>query len=131
MAVELGCYAEILELTAVRNLVQSLAFSMQARAADEGRSFFSMPGGGTKIGTKVMHEPVTPVGTFLVENGEISRAVKNLRFNESPVFMLNNVEKLGKVERVRASESGGMGSAIEVPPTKVRDFNFTSLSDAI
>jgi hypothetical protein len=45
--------------------------------------------------------------------------------------MLNNLEALGVPERVSASEGGEPGQAIMVPPIKVRDFNFTSLSDAV
>jgi predicted Zn-dependent protease len=60
-----------------------------------------------------------------------TRAVKNLRFNESPIFMLNNVEAMGRPVRVSASEAGGVGQGVVVPPLKVRDFNFTSLSDAV
>lgn len=230
VAVEPGRYTVVLEPTAVGNLVQLIAGAAQARAADEGRSFFSKPGGGTKIGLKVVDERVTllsdpldpdaygsqfggdglpskkltwiengvvknlaydrwwaqqqgaeassfpgslrmlggttsidemiastergllvtrfwyirPVdprtilytgltrdGTFLIENGRVTRAVKNLRWNESPIFMLNNVEAMGVPERVSASESGGPGQAVVVPPLKVRDFTFTSLSDAV
>jgi len=230
VAVEPGRYTVVLEPTAVGNLVQLIAGAAQARAADEGRSFFSKPGGGTKIGMKVVDERVTllsdpldpdaygttfggdglpsqkmtwiedgvvknlaydrwwaqqqgaeassfpgslrmlggttsleemiastergllvtrfwyirPVdprtilytgltrdGTFLIENGRVTRAVKNLRWNESPIFMLNNVEAMGVPVRVSASESGGPGQAVVVPPLKVRDFTFTSLSDAV
>ena len=59
------------------------------------------------------------------------RAVKNLRFNESPIFMLNNLEAVGRPVRVSASEDGSPGFAVLVPPVKVRDFTFTSLSDAV
>jgi predicted Zn-dependent protease len=79
----------------------------------------------------VLFTGLTRDGTFLIENGKITRAVKNLRFNESPVFMLNNLDAMGRPERVSASESGGPGSAIVVPAIKCRDFNFTSMSDAI
>lgn len=65
---------------------------------------------------------LTRDGTFYIENGEIKFPVKNFRFNESPIIMLNNVEDLGKSER---------SGSIMVPPMKVRDFTFTSLSDAI
>jgi predicted Zn-dependent protease len=65
---------------------------------------------------------LTRDGTFFIQNGKIQFPVKNFRFNESPVIMLNNVEELGKPER-----SGGM----LVPPMKIRDFTFTSLSDAV
>ena len=79
----------------------------------------------------ILYTGLTRDGTFLIERGRITRAVKNLRFNESPIFMLNNLEAMGRPMRVSASEAGGPGLAIIVPPIKVRDFNFTSLSDAI
>ncbi|NII29764.1 TldD/PmbA family protein [Pseudoflavitalea sp. X16] len=65
---------------------------------------------------------LTRDGTFYIENGQIKFPVKNFRFNESPIIMLNNVEELGKPVR--------SGSSI-LPPMKIRDFTFTSLSDAI
>jgi predicted Zn-dependent protease len=230
VAIEPGRYTVVLEATAVGNLVQNLGFALNARNADEGRSFFSKPGGGNKIGMKIVDERVTIVsdpldpeapantftnegmptsrivwvengvvrnlaydrywaqrsgrqpvpfvaslsmsggtatieeliastqrgvlvtrfwyirsvdprvllvtgltrdGTFLIEDGKITKAVKNLRFNESPIFMLNNVEAMGRPVRVSASESGSPGVGVVVPPLKVRDFNFTSLSDAV
>ena len=229
-AIEPGRYTVVLEPTAVANLVQLIGGALNARAADEGRSFFAKAGGGNKLGDKVVDERVTLVsdpfdprvpantagfdgtpntkttwiengvatnlaydrywaqrtgrtpsstagtlamsggdtsveemirstergllvtrfwyirpvdprtilytgltrdGTFLIENGRITRPVKNLRYNESPIFMLNNVLAMGRPERVSASEAGGPGQAIAVPPLKVRDFTFTSTSDAI
>jgi predicted Zn-dependent protease len=79
----------------------------------------------------ILYTGLTRDGTFLIENGKISRPVKNLRWNESPIFMLNNLEMLGRPERVNSSESGSAGGAIVMPPVKARDFNFTSASDAI
>ena len=230
VAIEPGRYTVVLEPTAVANLVQLISGAVNARGADEGRSFFSKAGGGNKIGEKVVDERVTLVsdpldprvpantfggdgmptqkvtwiengvvknlaydrfwaqktgkapvnaggtlamqggtksieelvagtergilvtrfwyirgvdprtilftgltrdGTFLIENGKVTRPVKNLRYNESPIFMLNNLMDMGRPERVSASESGGPGQAIIVPPLKCRDFNFTSTSDAI
>jgi predicted Zn-dependent protease len=230
VAIEPGRYTVVLEPTAVANLLQLLVFSMNARQADEGRSFFAKRGGGTKIGERVVDERVTIVsdpwdpdllaapfggdglpnrrmvwiengvvrnliydrywaqrqnveptgfaagvrlsggdaslddlvratergvlvtrfwyirgldprtilytgltrdGTFLIENGRITRPVKNMRFNESPITMLNNIEMMGRPVRVNASESGDIGAAIVVPPLKTRDFNFQSISDAV
>jgi predicted Zn-dependent protease len=235
VAIEPGRYATILEPTAVGNLVQLIAGAMQARAADEGRSFFSKAGGGNKIGMKVVDERVTlltdpadvpsqmggydgdglplekitwiengvvknlnydrywaqkqgvqptragggfgarslrmlggttstadmikstergllvtrfwyirPVdprtilytgltrdGTFLIENGKVTRPVKNFRYNESPIFFLNNLEALGPAVRVNASENLGAGGATWMPTIKVKEFTFSSLSDAI
>ncbi|MCY7349059.1 MAG: TldD/PmbA family protein, partial [Cytophagaceae bacterium] len=54
--------------------------------------------------------------------------VKNFRFNESPIIMLNNLETLGKPERVVSTESN---SNYLIPPMKIREFTFTSLSDAV
>ena len=229
-AIEPGRYTVVLEPTAAANLIQLIGGALNARNADEGRSFFSKAGGGNKIGEKVVDERVTlysnPLdprvpagtfggdglpnqattwiengvvrnlaydrfwaqrtgqqprgtggtlamrggdetvesmiastqrgllvtrfwyirgvdprtilftgltrdGTFLIENGRVTRPVKNLRYNESPIFMLNNLLAMGRPERVSASESGGPGQAIMVPAMKVRDFNFTSTSDAI
>ena len=79
----------------------------------------------------ILYTGLTRDGTFLIENGKITRAVKNLRFNESPVFMLNNIDAMGAPVRVSASEAGNAGTAIVVPPIKVREFTFTSMSDAI
>ena len=228
-AVEPGEWTVILEPTAVANLVNLMVFAMNARNADEGRSFFSKQGGGNKIGEKFLDErisitsdpadartagnpftgeglpnramtwvengvlrnliynrfwaarnntqptgfpgayrmtggnatmdemirstdrgllvtrlwyirPVDPRtilftgltrdGTFLIENGRITTAVKNLRWNESPVFMLNNIDMMGPPVRVNASEDGAGGSVM-VPAIKARDFTFTSLSDAV
>ena len=228
--VEPGRWVTILEPTAVANMVGLMMSSLGARAADEGRSFFSRPGGGNKIGEQFLDERVTiwsdPMdprvlsapfngeglpnrrevwvqdgvlgnlvynrfwaqrqnrepsgfvsgyymeggdatlddmirstergllvtrfwyirgvdprtilftglsrdGTFLIENGRIAHPVKNLRWNESPVFMLNNLEMMGQPVRVSPSESSGLSSAVWVPPLKVRDFTFTSVSDAV
>ncbi|MEO7522428.1 MAG: TldD/PmbA family protein [Gemmatimonas sp.] len=235
VAIEPGRYTTILEPTAAGNLVQLITGAMQARAADEGRSFFSKPGGGNKLGLKVVDERVTLLtdpedvpsisggfdgdgaplektvwiengmvkslnydrywaakqavqptrsgggfgarslrmlggptsvadmikstergvlvtrfwyiravdprtilytgltrdGTFLIENGVVSRSIKNFRFNESPIFFLNNLLAIGPTVRINASENLGAGGAVYMPPLKVRDFTFSSLSDAV
>lgn len=71
---------------------------------------------------------LTRDGTFYIENGVIKHPVKNFRFNESPVIMLNNIEELGKPVRVSGDESSFV---MMLPPMKLRDFTFTSLSDAV
>ncbi|WP_221392490.1 TldD/PmbA family protein [Dyadobacter sp. NIV53] len=218
---EPGKYTVILEPTAAGELISFMISAMDARTADEGRSFLSKKGGGTRIGEKLLDERITiysdpsdkdipakpfsseglplekvvwfdkgvvknmsysrfwaknkgvkPIlqpegfimeggtesladlikgtdkgilvtrfwytrwldpqtllytgltrdGTFYIENGQIKHPVKNFRFNESPVIMLNNLEAIGKPVRTR----GNM-----VPPLKIRDFTFSSLSDAV
>ena len=76
---------------------------------------------------------LTRDGLWLIENGKITKAVKNFRFTESPLFMLNSIEQLGvpaPVFRPTRSEGGELTPAI-VPALKVRDFSFTSTIDAI
>jgi predicted Zn-dependent protease len=236
-ALEPGKYTVILEPTASVELLQNMMRSMDARSADEGRSFLGKKGGGTRLGEKLFDERVTIItdpmnadlplapfggggggggggrfggggggegvpqekitwiengvvknmfysrywadkkgvkavpppagfivqggtqsladlikstdkgilvtrfwyiravdpqtqlytgltrdGTFYIENGQIKFPVKNFRFNESPVIMLNNLEALGKPVRA----GGNL-----IPPMKIRDFTFTSLSDAV
>lgn len=71
---------------------------------------------------------LTRDGTFYVENGKIKYPVKNFRFNESPVTILNNIDELGKSQIIGGDE---VPYQMVLPPMKVRDFNFTSLSDAV
>jgi predicted Zn-dependent protease len=220
-AIEPGKYTVILEPLAASDMLGNMFRGFDARSADEGRSFMSKKGGGTRIGEQLFSEnvniysdPLNPElpsatwsgdgvpmkrtewvkngvvknlsysrywaaqkgveplpfnrsivleggnqsleelikstekgilvtrfwyirsvdpqtllltgltrdGTFYIENGEIKFPLKNFRFNESPVIMLNNVEALGKPVRT--------GSGM-IPPMKIRDFTFTSLSDAV
>ncbi len=229
-AIEPGKYTVILEPAASAELLRNMLFGMNARTADEGRSFMSKKGGGTKMGEKIMDERVTlytdpwntevpaspwtgdgqarkkldiikngvvsnlfydrywaskqnvsPVpfpgnaimeggtasvedmikdtkrgilvtrfwyirsvdpqtqlytgltrdSTFFIENGKIKHPVKNFRFNESPVIMLNNLETLGKQVRVSVDGGPGGGANFLIPYMKIRDFTFTSLSDAV
>jgi predicted Zn-dependent protease len=220
-AIEPGKYTVILEPAASIGLLQNMFGSFDARRADEGRSFMSKEGGGTKLGEKIVDERINvysdplntevptatwnsegqplkkmnwiengvvknlaydrfwakekgvePVpflsngimeggdasledlikstkkgilvtrlwyirnvdpqtllytgltrdGTFYIENGKIKHPVKNFRFNESPIIMLNNLETLGQQVRV----DGNL-----IPYMKIREFTFTSLSDAV
>ena len=69
---------------------------------------------------------LTRDGTFYIEDGQIRYPVKNFRFNESPVIMLNNIDELGRPVRV-----GEGWMSMMLPPMRLRDFTFTSLSDAV
>lgn len=224
-AIAPGLYTAVLEPQAVTDLVPLLAGAFSARAADEGRSAFSKPGGGTRIGEKVADERVTlysdpsdrgllgqpfdeeglpvsrtvwiengilknlsysrfwaqkqgvrPTGTgllagglalsggtksteeliagcergvlvthffyirpldprtalftgltrdgaFLIERGAIARPLKNFRWNESPLLMLNRLEEIGRPE---PTEAGRL-----MPALRLKNFNFTSSSDAV
>jgi predicted Zn-dependent protease len=67
---------------------------------------------------------MTRDGTFAIENGETRGGVRNLRFNQSLIEMLSNVEMMGPPERAAGEESFEM----VVPTMKVRDFNFSSVT---
>jgi predicted Zn-dependent protease len=228
--VEPGEWTVILEPTAAANMINLMMNALAARPADEGRSFFSRPGGGNRIGERFVdprvriwsdpqderlfsapfnaeglpnrrmvwvedgtlrnlvydrfwasrqgREPtgfvsgwymeggdaslddmiratdrgllvtrmwyirsvdprtilftgLTRDGTFLIENGRVAHAVKNLRWNETPISVLNNLEMLGPPERVVIGEAGDAPNTVFVPAMKVRNFTFTSVSDAI
>ena len=58
----------------------------------------------------------------MIDKGKVMRPVKNFRWNDSPLIMLNRLEELGRAERT------GVGQVM--PSLRVRDFNFASLSDA-
>ena len=78
-----------------------------------------------------LYTGLTRDSTFFIENGKIKHPVKNFRFNESPVIMLNNLETLGKQVRVSVDGGPGGGANFLIPYMKIRDFTFTSLSDAV
>lgn len=229
-ALDPGTYEAVLEPTAVGMLMLRMMNAFDARPADEGRSYFSKRGGGTRQGEQVFDERVTIVsdpahanaetnpftqtgqpirrevwvekgvlknlalsrfwasrrevapkappanfimsggtatleemikatkrgvlitrfwyirplnprqlsqtgltrdGTFLIENGTISRPVTNFRFNQSLAELLAGVEMLGVPTRVCASENSSVGPPVVVPALKVRGFTLSSVSDAV
>lgn len=74
--------------------------------------------------TKMIVTGMTRDGTFLVENGAIKSGIKNFRFNESLLNMLNNVVAMGPSVRAAGAE----GFPAVVPPMKVNNFNFASVT---
>jgi len=109
-----GKYTVILEPSAVADLVGMLVFAMDARTADEGRSFFTKKGGGNKLGEKIFNDNVTiysdpldlaaPAGTYSNDGLPTSRInwVENgvLKFN---VFTILGGE-VGQVSGRHADE---------------------------
>jgi PmbA protein len=67
---------------------------------------------------------MTRDGLFLVENGRVSSAVRNFRFNQSLLEMLSNVEMLGPAVRASGEEAFEM----VVPAMKVREFHFSEVT---
>lgn len=75
---------------------------------------------------------LTRDGVWLVEDGKIKHPVNNFRFNQSLMQLLapGNIQMIGKPERVGASEGQGNIAAL-LPALKVKEFRFTSLSEAV
>ncbi len=67
---------------------------------------------------------MTRDGTFLVEDGKIGRGLRNFRFNQSAIELLNNVVALSAPVRASGEESFDM----VVPAMKVNNFNFTEVT---
>jgi predicted Zn-dependent protease len=67
---------------------------------------------------------MTRDGTFLVEGGRVRHGLRNFRFNQSLIEMLNNVEAMGRAVRSSGEESFDM----VLPAMKVRGFNFTEVT---
>ena len=67
---------------------------------------------------------MTRDGTFLIENGKLQYGIRNFRFNQSLIEMLNKVEAMSKPVRASGEESFDMVA----PAMKVKDFNFTEVT---
>jgi len=68
---------------------------------------------------------MTRDGTFLIENGEISYPVKDLRFTQSYTGALAGIEAVGQETRLILNE---VGFATKVPALKLSSFNFTGVT---
>jgi PmbA protein len=66
---------------------------------------------------------MTRDGVFMIEDGQLAYPVKNMRFTQSYVDALAQVDAVGRKSRLLGSEFGGM--AMRVPPLKLQRFNFT------
>lgn len=67
---------------------------------------------------------MTRDGTFLVEDGQITAALRNFRFHDSPLRAFNQIEAYTMPAEAVTSETG----KLLVPAMKVRDFNFSSVT---
>ncbi len=76
-----------------------------------------------------LYTGLTRDGLWYVANGKVQHPVRNFRFNQSIMQMLapGNVEMIGPPERVGSSDS----NAALLPALKLRQFNFTSQSEAV
>ena len=67
---------------------------------------------------------MTRDGTFLIEEGRLRGGVRNFRFNQSMIALLNSIEALSPAVRASGEEAFDM----VVPALKVGDFNFTEVT---
>jgi predicted Zn-dependent protease len=73
---------------------------------------------------------LTRDGVYLVENGEVTGAVNNFRFNESPVAMLGRLAEIGATVPTLPREWGDDFTRTAMPPARVEGFNMSSVSQA-
>ena len=81
---------------------------------------------------KLTFTGMTRDGTFLIENGKITKGLKNLRFTENIINVLNRVDALSKNSVMVASDPGygsRFATGTIVPAIKVHDFTFTSATE--
>lgn len=68
---------------------------------------------------------MTRDGTFLIEKGEVAYPIKNLRFTQSYIEALANVELVGRATRLQQSWFGG----VRAPALKLAEFEFTGATE--
>ncbi|MCW2700853.1 MAG: putative Zn-dependent protease-like protein [Blastococcus sp.] len=73
---------------------------------------------------------LTRDGVFLIEGGEVTGAVNNFRFNESPVDLLGRANQAGRTERTLPREWNDWFTRAAMPALRVPDFNMSSVSPA-
>ena len=69
---------------------------------------------------------MTRDGTFLIESGRLARGLKNLRFNESVLDVLERAEAMGREAEPTVFDY--VGTCVVAPALKVRDFHFTGIT---
>ena len=73
---------------------------------------------------------LTRDGVYLVEHGEVVAAVNNFRWNESPVELLGRVTEVGASVPVLCREWNDYITKTVMPPLRVPDFNYSTVSQA-
>ena len=74
---------------------------------------------------------LTRDGVYLVENGEVTGAVNNFRFNESPVGVLGRATEAGRTEKTLPREWSDWFTRAAMPALRVPDFNMSSVSQGV
>ncbi len=75
---------------------------------------------------KTLITGMTRDGTFLIERGRLTRGLRNLRFNESVLEVLERAEAFGREGEPTVFDYSG--HCVVAPALRVRDFRFTGIS---
>ncbi|MGE2731718.1 metallopeptidase TldD-related protein [Mycolicibacterium vaccae] len=73
---------------------------------------------------------LTRDGVYLVEDGKVSAAVNNFRFNESPLDLLRRATEAGRSEVTLPREWGDWATRAHMPALRIPDFHMSSVSQA-
>ncbi|MCP2288312.1 putative Zn-dependent protease or its inactivated homolog [Nocardia amikacinitolerans] len=73
---------------------------------------------------------LTRDGVYLVENGAVTAAVNNFRFNESPIDLLRRTTEAGATQTALPREWKDWFTRTAMPPLRIPDFHMSSVSQA-
>lgn len=73
---------------------------------------------------------LTRDGVYLVEDGAVTAAVNNFRFNESPLDLLRRATEVGATEITLPREWKDWFTRTAMPPMRIPDFHMSSVSQA-
>jgi predicted Zn-dependent protease len=73
---------------------------------------------------------LTRDGVYLVEDGQVTAAVNNFRFNESPLDLLRRATEAGATDRTLPREWGDWVTRVTMPTLRIPDFHMSSVSQA-
>ncbi len=73
---------------------------------------------------------LTRDGVYLIEDGEVTAAVNNFRFNESPLDLLRRATEAGVSEPTLPREWGDWATRATMPSLRIQDFHMSSVSQA-
>jgi predicted Zn-dependent protease len=80
--------------------------------------------------TTLLLTGLTRDGVYLVEDGEVTAAVNNFRFNESPLDLLRRAGEAGVSEKTLPREWGDWATRAAMPSLRIPDFHMSSVSQA-
>ena len=80
--------------------------------------------------TTLLLTGLTRDGVYLIEDGEVTAAVNNFRFNESPLGLLRRATEAGVSEKTLPREWGDWATRAAMPSLRIPDFHMSSVSQA-